>query len=52
MKSGGYFKALLYFFPMQHKLKFVLLPLGKFLDALFRTEKRTTAPGYYLYAIK
>lgn len=51
-KSGGYFKALLYFFPFQHKLKFIMLPLGRFLDWALRTDKRTTAPGFYLYAIK
>lgn len=52
IKAGGYFKALFYFIPMQHKLKFILLPLGAFLDKIFKTEKRTTASGYYLYAIK
>lgn len=52
VKCGGYFKALFFFFPMQHKLKFIIKPLTHFLDTIFKTEKRTTTSGYYIYAIK
>lgn len=52
VKVGGYFKALFFFFPMQHKLRFVIDPLASFLDKLLRTEKRTTTSGYCLYAVK
>lgn len=52
IKAGGYFKTLSFFFPMQHKLKFILHPLSTILDKIFGTAKRTTTYGYYLYAIK
>ncbi|MDQ5950475.1 MAG: hypothetical protein QG585_417 [Patescibacteria group bacterium] len=52
VKRGGYFKALFFFVPMQHRLKFILGPLGDFLDLVFQTKKRTTTHGYYVYAIK
>lgn len=52
IKCGGYFRAMLHFFPMQHKLKPILIPISVFLDRLFKTEKRTTTYGYFLYAIK
>ena len=52
VKRGGYFKALFFFLPMQHKLRFIIDPLASFLDGLFQTEKRTTTSGYYVYAIK
>ena len=52
VKSGGYFKAIFFFVPMQHKLKFILEPLSNFLDKIFKTEKRTTTHGYYLYGVK
>ncbi len=51
-KAGGYFKALFFFIPMQHKIRFILDPISSFLDRLFKTSKRTTASGYYVYAIK
>ena len=52
VKRGGYFKALFFFLPMQHKLRFVLDPLANFLDVVFRTEQRTTTSDYYFYAVK
>lgn len=52
VKRGGYFKALFFFFPMQHKLRWFIDPLTSFLDMFFRTEKRTTTSGYYLFARK
>ena len=52
VKRGGYFKALFFFMPFQHRLRFIIDPLSEFLDALFKTEKRTTTSGYYIYAVK
>ncbi|MEQ1500198.1 MAG: class I SAM-dependent methyltransferase [Parcubacteria group bacterium] len=51
-KRGGYFKALMFFLPLQHKLRFVIDPLSEFLDNLFGMEKRNTTSGYYIYAVK
>ncbi len=51
-KRGGYFKAMFFFIPMQHKLKFILAPLAQILDTLFKTERRTTTSDYYFYAVK
>jgi ubiquinone/menaquinone biosynthesis C-methylase UbiE len=51
-KFGGYFKALSFFVPMQHKLQWLLKPLSAFLDLIFRTEKRHTTAGYFIYAVK
>jgi len=51
-KEGGYFRAMMFFMPLQSKLKFILEPLAYVLDKLFKTEKRTTTAGYYIYAIK
>lgn len=51
-KRGGYFTALSFFFPMQHKVQFFLAPVSKFLDRLFKTEYKTTTAGYYIYAEK
>lgn len=52
VKRGGYFMALSFFFPLQHRLRFVLNPLATVLDRLFKTDRRTTTAGYYVYAIK
>jgi len=52
IKSGSYFKALFFFFPMQHKLQLFLSPLANFLDKVFKMGKRSTAAGYYVFAIK
>ncbi|MFH1170783.1 MAG: class I SAM-dependent methyltransferase [Candidatus Vogelbacteria bacterium] len=51
-KVGGYFKALFFFIPLQHKIRFVIDPLARCLDSFFKTEKRTTTSGYCLFAIK
>ena len=52
VKLGGYFKALSFFFPMQHKLQFMLGPIADFFDGVFHMDKRTTTAGYYIYAVK
>ncbi len=52
IKTGGYFKALSFFIPFQHKIRFILDPFSLFFDKILKTEKRTTTPGYYLFAIK
>ena len=52
LKSGGYFRALSFFFPLQYRLRFILDPVSVLLDRLFKTEERSTAPGYYVYLIK
>lgn len=51
-KRGGYFTALSFFVPFQHKMRFVLDPLAYVLDTLLGTVRRTTTAGYYVYAIK
>ena len=52
-KFGGYFKALAFFVPFQHKLQWLLKPATKALDTLFSTTtKRNTTAGYFVYAIK
>lgn len=51
-KRGGYFKALFFFIPFQHRLQFILSPVANILDALFKTERRTTTSDYYFYAVK
>ena len=51
-KRGGYFLALSFFVPLQHKLRWLLNPLADFLDWAFQTHKRNTTAGYYVLAIK
>lgn len=51
-KRGGYFFALSFFVPMQHRFRWLLNPLAFVLDATFRTAKRSTTAGYYVFAIK
>ncbi len=51
-KVGGYFKALSFFVPRQHKMQGFLAPLATFLDKLFKTDKKHTTSGYYVYVIK
>lgn len=51
-KQGGYFLALSFFVPFQHRLRFILTPLADFLDGVFRTHTRSTTAGYYVYAVK
>src|SRR3989344_1390921 len=51
-KRGGYFKALFFFIPFQHRLQFILSPVANILDTLFKTEKRITTSDYYFYAVK
>ena len=52
IKRGGYFKAMFFFLPLQHRLRFIIDPLSGFLDYVFKTENRSTTSGYYIYAIK
>ena len=52
VKRGGYFKAMFFFLPLQHRLRFLIDPLAGFLDAICKTEARSTTSGYYIYAIK
>jgi ubiquinone/menaquinone biosynthesis C-methylase UbiE len=52
MKKGGYFMALSFFIPYQNKIRNILDIIANFLDKIFKTEKRTTTCGYYVYAIK
>jgi len=51
-KRGGYFLAISFFVPFQHKLRWVLTPVAEMLDTLFRTEKKNTTAGYFALAIK
>ena len=51
-KRGGYFFALSFFIPKQHKLRRILNPVTGFLDKVMRTEQRSSTAGYYVYAIK
>lgn len=51
-KRGGYFQALSFFVPMQHKMRGVLNPLASFLDKVCNTKTRTTTAGYYVFARK
>lgn len=49
-KRGGYFLALSFFVPAQQRLRFILNPLADFFDRIFKTEKRHTTAGYYVFA--
>lgn len=51
-KVGGYFRALMFFLPYQHRLKVVLEPAAYALDQLFRRSRGSTTAGFYLYAEK
>lgn len=51
-KRGGYFLALSFFIPMQHKLRKILTLSATFLDKMFQTDKKNTTAGYYVFAIK
>ena len=52
VKFGGYFRALSFFFPLQHKFRFFLNPMSEFLDNAFKTNKKTTTAGYYIFVKK
>lgn len=52
VKVGGYFKALSFFVPYQHKLHWLLDPVAFALDFLLQTERRSTTSGYIVYAVK
>lgn len=52
MKVGGYFRALMFFLPWQHRLKVILEPIAYLLDKLFRRDRGSTTAAYYLCAVK
>ena len=52
VKVGGYFKALFFFIPYQHRIRWLIDPLSHVLDTLFRTKERHTTSGYIIYATK
>jgi SAM-dependent methyltransferase len=52
VKRGGYFKAMFFFLPLQYHFRFIIDPLSGFLDAIFKTDKKTTTSGYYIYVVK
>lgn len=51
-KRGGYFMALSFFVPMQHKLRPLLNFSAQWLDKIFRTDRRNTTSGFYVLAVK
>lgn len=51
-KRGGYFLALSYFVPGQHRMRGLLDATACLLDRFFKTEARNTTAGYYVYAVK
>jgi SAM-dependent methyltransferase len=51
-KRGGYFLALSFFLPLQHRMRWLLNPLSNVLDTLFKTAHRSTTAGYYLLVVK
>jgi len=51
-KHGGYFTALFFFIPLHYKLRWFLDPLANVLDKAFKTEKRNTTAGYFVYVEK
>ncbi len=51
-KQGGWFRAMMFFLPGQVYLARFLEPIAYALDKLFRTERRSTTVGYYVYAVK
>lgn len=52
VKKGGYFKAMFFFLPLQHRMRFIIDPVANFLDKLLKTEEKSTTSGYYVYAVK
>lgn len=51
-RRGGYFLALSYFIPLQHRMRGFLDKLAYVFDVMCRTERRTTTAGFYVYAEK
>src|SRR3989344_2282781 len=51
-KQGGFFTALMYFLPLISRIRVVAEPVAHILDWIFRTERRSTTAGFYVYAIK
>ena len=49
-KRGGYFFALSFFIPKQHRFRFIIDPVARFLDLVLRSN--TTTAGYYVLAKK
>ena len=51
-KQGGWFRAMLFFTPLQQYTRPLWEPIAYLLDKFFKTEKRSTTVGYYVYAVK
>ena len=51
-KQGGYFRAMGFFLPFQAKWRPIWEPITYLLDKFFKTKKRSTTVGYYVFAIK
>lgn len=51
-KRGGYFLALSFFIPLQHKFRNTLTFFATILDKAFKTQNKHTTAGYYVFAIK
>lgn len=51
-KEGGYFRAICFFMPAQAHLKPLWELVAYALDKLFKTEKKSTTCGFYVYAEK
>jgi len=51
-KRGGYFMALSFFCPGQHRLRGILDLVASSLDTALKTHERSTTAGYYVFARK
>ncbi len=51
-KRGGYFLALSFFVPFQHRMRPLLNFIAQSLDLLLKTKQRTTTAGFYVLARK
>lgn len=51
-KHGGWFLALMFFLPWQHRLKIILEPIAYILDEIFHRERGSTTAGYYVFLVK
>lgn len=51
-KQGGYFRSMFFFTPFQRYTRPLGEPVVYALDKLFKTERRSTTAGYYVYAVK
>lgn len=51
-RRGGYFLALSFFVPFQHRMRGFLTVVAEFLDNTFHTERKNTTAGWYVRARK